>query len=85
MRKGNAATIRRGPYGGDQLSVDHIIPRSVAPELGSVIANLELMPQGMNAGKGNRVGERQISHTRALHKPGLLSQARLEAVEAARR
>ena len=26
MRKGKAPTVRRGPYKGDQLSVDHIIP-----------------------------------------------------------
>ena len=31
MRKGNAPTIRRGPYLGDQLSVNHIIhPEGVA-------------------------------------------------------
>jgi hypothetical protein len=34
--------------------VDHIIPRSVAPELDNLIANLELMPQRMNAGKRDR-------------------------------
>jgi hypothetical protein len=45
MRKGRAATIKRGPYVGDALSVDHIIPRSVVTELDNVIANLELMPQ----------------------------------------
>jgi hypothetical protein len=39
-----APTIRRGPYKGDQLSVHHIIPRAVAPELDHIIANLELMP-----------------------------------------
>jgi len=83
MRKGNAPTVRRGPYTGDQLSVDHIIPRSVAPELGNVIANLELMPQRMNAVKRDRVGERQVSHARVLHKAGLLSQGGLKAVEAA--
>jgi hypothetical protein len=33
MRHGKAATIKRGPYKGDQLSVDHIIPRAVVPEL----------------------------------------------------
>jgi hypothetical protein len=83
MRQGKAATVKRGPYAGDQLSVDHIIPRSVAPELDNVIANLELMPQRMNAGKGNRVGERQLSHARALHEAGLLTAEGLRVVEAA--
>jgi hypothetical protein len=47
MRKAKAPTVRRGPYKGDQLSVDHIIPRAVCPELDNVIANLELMPLRM--------------------------------------
>ncbi len=34
MRRGQAATIRKGPYAGDELSVDHIVPRAVAPERG---------------------------------------------------
>lgn len=83
MRQGKAATVKRGPYAGDQLSVDHIVPFAVAPELGNVMGNLELMPQRMNAAKGARVGERQVSHARKLHKAGLLSEAGLRAVEAA--
>jgi len=35
-------------------------PAVGAPELNNVIAKLELMPQRMNAGKGNRIGERQV-------------------------
>jgi hypothetical protein len=48
MRLGKAATVRRGPYKGEQLSVDHIIPRALVPELDNVIANLELMPLRVN-------------------------------------
>jgi hypothetical protein len=40
MRQGKAATVMTGPYKGDQLSVDHIVPRAVVPELDNVIANL---------------------------------------------
>jgi hypothetical protein len=39
-RQGKAATVKRRPYAGDQLSVDHIVPRSVASDLDNVIANL---------------------------------------------
>lgn len=28
MKRGKAPTVQRGPYKGDQLSVDHIIPRA---------------------------------------------------------
>ena len=39
MRHGRAPTIKRGPYKTDELSVDHIIPRAIVPELDNLIAN----------------------------------------------
>jgi hypothetical protein len=82
MRRGQAATILRGPHRGDQLSVDHIIPRDVVPELDCVIANLELMPLRPNEHKSDRIGKRQQSLAQALHQAGLLSQAGLARVMA---
>ena len=73
MRRGNAPTVRRGPYTGDKLSVDHIIPRAVCPELDNVIANLELMPLRMNESKNDKIGARQLDLARKLHSAGLLS------------
>ena len=84
MRKGNAATVKRGPYAGDQLSVDHIIPRAVVPELDNVIANLELMPLRMNESKSAKIGSRQRSLAAKLEKAGLLSEAGLRAVRESR-
>lgn len=60
MRRGRTADVRRGPYAGEKLSVDHIIPRSVAPELDNVIANLELMPLSVNRKKSDKIGDRQV-------------------------
>lgn len=80
MRQGKASTIRRGPYRGDELSVDHIIPFTVCPELDRVMANFELMPLRMNEGKRAAVGVRQRSLARELHAAGLLSDAGLRAV-----
>jgi hypothetical protein len=85
MRKGKAPTVRRGPYQGDHLSVDHIIPRAVCPELDNVIANLELMPLRMNESKNDRVGVRQVDLARKFNKAGLLSNEGLKAVESAAR
>ncbi len=81
MRRGQSPTIRRGPYKGDQLSVDHIIPRAVAPELDNVIANLELMPLRMNAGKNAKIGDRQLSLAKQLRAAGLLSEKGFKAVK----
>ena len=72
MRRGRAATIRRGPYSGDQLSVDHIIPRAVCPELDNVIANLEFMPMRMNSAKGDRISTCQIALAQTFQQAGLL-------------
>jgi hypothetical protein len=80
MRHGNAPTIRRGPYKGDELSVDHIIPIHIAPTLENVIANLELMPTRMNSQKKDAVGDRQVSLAKDMNKVGLLSKRNLNKV-----
>ena len=59
MRRGKAATVRKGLYKGDELSFDHIIPRAVVPELDDVIANVELMPLRMSESKNDKIGDRQ--------------------------
>jgi hypothetical protein len=83
MRKGKSPTIRKGPYRGDQLSVDHIIPRAVCPELDNVIANLELMPMRMNSSKRDSVGERQLALAGDFHRAGLLATTGMRKVQSA--
>jgi hypothetical protein len=85
MRHGRTATVRKGPYAGEILSVDHIIPRAVAPELDNVIANLELLPLSLNQKKNDTIGDRQISLAKAFHDAGLLSDAGLQKVMGAKR
>lgn len=70
MRRGRSPTITLGPYAGDQLSVDHIIPFAVAPQLDKVIANLELMPLRMNIGKKDKMGQRQLDLLGKLREAG---------------
>lgn len=83
MRKGKSPTVRKGRYAGDELSVDHIIPRAVVPELDNVIANLELMPLKMNQSKNDKVGSRQKSLSKQLREVGLLSDVGLKAIRVA--
>jgi hypothetical protein len=40
LRKGNAPTITKGPYAGEIVTGDHIIPRSVCPELDNALTTL---------------------------------------------
>ena len=83
MKRGRAPTVRTGPYTGDIVSVDHIIPRAVVPELDNVIANLEFMPLKMNQSKNDKVGARQLDVARKLHDAGLLGDAGFQRVTAA--
>ena len=65
LRTGKAPTITKGPYKGELATGDHIIPRSVCPELDNKLFNLEFMPATINGreeggegrGEAEAVGE----------------------------
>jgi hypothetical protein len=73
LRAGHAPTITRGPYAGDVVEVDHIIPRAVAPELDEKLFNLEFMPATMNRKKSDGIGRRQKALASEWEAMGLLS------------
>lgn len=81
MKRGQAPTVRKGPYVNDQLSVDHIIPRAVVPELDNVLANLELMPLRMNKAKSAKIGQRQRDTARKFLAAGLITEAQAARVK----
>ena len=72
LRRGKAPKITRGPYSGDIASVDHIIPRSVAPGLDKKLYNLEFMPSRMNNSKGAKIGQRQTALAMEWYAEGLI-------------
>jgi len=67
----------RGPYADDIATGDHIIPRSVCPELDNCLYNLEFMPGRMNSSKGAKITDRQVQLARKWHRVGLLSREEL--------
>lgn len=81
LRRGNAPTITLGPYAGQLATADHILPRSVVPELDNRLYNLEFMPDTLNASKGAKLGARQRSLARQWHVAGLLSDEGLRATK----
>lgn len=85
MRRGQSPTVTLGPYKGQELSVDHIIPKSLDPSLDRLIANLELLPLRLNQRKSDAVGDRQVSLAKKLSAAGLLSREVLPRVEKAAR
>ena len=80
LRKGNAPTITKGPYAGEIDTGDHIIPRSVCPELDNALYNLEMMPLTLNQRKSARIGTRQMDLAKRWNADGLLSDEGLKAV-----
>ena len=80
LRKGNAPTITKGPYAGEIVTGDHIIPRSICPELDNALYNLEMMPLTLNQRKSAKIGQRQIDLAKRWNADGLLSDEGLKAV-----
>lgn len=82
LSRGKSATITRGPYANQLTGIDHIVPLSLAPEVGNELANLEIMPAAVNRKKSNRVNSKHVSHAEKLHAASLLSQESLDRVKA---
>jgi hypothetical protein len=82
LRQGKAAVATMGPYNGEPVEIDHIVPVSLAPEVGNELANLEMLPKTLNREKSNRVNERQMAHAERLREAGLLTEESYARVKA---
>ena len=51
--------MKPGPYVGQELPVDHIIPRAVVRELHNVVANLEFLPLRLNESNNDKNWEQR--------------------------
>jgi hypothetical protein len=85
LKKGGSPAITRGEHAGEKIHLDHILPRSVVPELDACFYNLEPIPAGVNTSKGARVGKNEITLARRWCRQGMLSAPGLAAVESAGR
>jgi hypothetical protein len=82
LRHGGAAQVTRGPYAGESVEIDHIVPISLAPEIGNELANLEMLPRTLNRQKSNRVGARQLAYADKFYEAGMLPKTSWERVHA---
>lgn len=82
LKRGRAGVVTRGPYSADSVEIDHIVPISLAPEVGNDLANLEMLPEKLNRRKSNRVESRQLAHARKLLDAGLLTADSFARVQA---
>lgn len=75
MRRGHAPSIHKGQFYGDEMSVDHVLPRAIVPQLDNVLANLELMPGQMNRGKSDKLEARQVAFAHRFVAAGIIDAA----------
>ncbi|WP_394938807.1 HNH endonuclease [Psychromicrobium sp. YIM B11713] len=59
---GNLCVLCGEPCAPDELSVEHLIPRSTAPELSHDLDNLRISHKSCNFSRGNRSIETFRSH-----------------------
>jgi hypothetical protein len=62
------------------VEIDYIVLLRLAPEAGTELANLELLPKPQNRNKSNHIGERQLAPAEKLFAAGLLHEESLEKV-----
>ena len=77
LRHAHAPVVTRGPYRGEPVHVDHIVPLAHAWDVDNELANLELLPRTLNCGKGAKVGDRQLDYARKFQAAGLITEANL--------
>ncbi len=83
LKKGGSPEISKGDHAGDSIALDHVLPRSIVPELEARFYNLEALPARENLTKSAKITNREVVLARRWKKEGLLSAAGLAAVEAA--
>jgi hypothetical protein len=76
--------ITLGPDAGDEIALDHVLPRAVVPELAARFYNLEAIPSKKNLLKSAKITSREVDLAKRWHREGLLSAEGLAAVEAAK-
>lgn len=70
LRRGRAPTITIGPYAGEIVELDHIVPVAHAPHWSNVIPNHQYLPRTLNRQKGDRMGPVEIAHEERLKAAG---------------
>ena len=83
LRRGKSATITKGQYAGQEAEADHVIPRSVCPELKNQVMNLELLPASLMRANSEKVTDRAKVFAKELYEAKLLSEEGWKRIEEA--
>ena len=77
MRRGRSPYIQKGPFKGEQLWVEHIVPKARAPELARNFANLGFNRKTVNHAKSDRITPKEIAFAARLTGAGLFPPEKL--------
>ena len=83
LRRGKSATITKGQYAWQEAEADHVIPRSVCPELKNQVMNLELLPASLMRANSEKVTDRAKVFAKELYEAKLLSEEGWKRIEEA--
>ena len=83
LRRGKSATITKGQYAGQEAEADHVIPRSVCPELKNQVMNLELLPASLMRANSEKVTDRAKVFAKELYEAKFLSEEGWKRIEEA--
>jgi hypothetical protein len=83
LRHGGSPTITKGPHAGEGIALDHVLPRSILPELAAKLFNLGAITAKDNRAKSAKITAGELKLARQWNREGLLSNEGLAAVVAA--
>ena len=84
MSEGKSPIVGAAPDAGEKIEVDHIVPRSLAPDLDNLMINLEMLPHTLNWEKSNKITERAYSMAKRFFETGVMMPESWQTVEEAR-
>jgi hypothetical protein len=80
LRHGGSPTITKGPHAGEGIALDHVLPRSILPELAAKLFNLGAITAKDNRAKSAKITAGELKLARQWNREGLLSLEGLAAV-----
>lgn len=73
LRRGRSPIVTLGPYAGEPVEVDHIVPIALMSALENEIANLEILPRTVNRRLGHRIEKRELYYAVKFLAAGIIS------------
>ncbi len=69
-----------GPYAGQQMQSEHIVPKAVVPNVDNLLMNLEWLPASLNASKSDTITDRALAYAKLYENAGIMTTSDLEKV-----